>query len=455
VTGKSTDPFNNDFDEEAYLLRYPDVKNAVEAGEISSGYAHYLVFGKAEGRDATSEAGRLRQGASSSSNANSFTYVSPLELSGDPPPDPTIRVVIEGECGIHERRRQGAAFYDDPDETGLYSPLQPVVVPHSPSFTLMGSHLRQVGYRSYLSRSGFLFNDYALVNETENDRFVKRLGHETAFENEDTGLAPIGQPRQFQLDKRHRHVTRLPGEIVSLCSLEPTNYGSFLLRVLPKIAGRHDLLRNRKVIGPLYNQSMRDLYAIAGVNLKSLIRHDTNIIYDYESVIIPSVRNPHLLLDSQSLDFYANLRDRFGSRKGSRKIFVSRLGWSESYAATHRVMLNEQELARRLVAEGFDLVRTHTMSAREQIEAFSSADLIIGASGSAMFNVVFSHPGTKLIDIESEPHWIFGHQNLFGSCGLDYGIFAAKAQNQDWSVPHKPFIVNIEGVLDRVAKLSF
>jgi hypothetical protein len=97
-----------------------------------------------------------------------------------------------------------------------------------------------------------------------------------------------------------------------------------------------------------------------------------------------------------------------------------------SYAATHRVMLNEEQLAHRLRAAGFELIQTHTMSLRQQVEAFSSADFIVGAAGSAMFNVVFSHPGTKLVDIE--PHWIFGHTNLFGSCGLDHGIFEAKAQ---------------------------
>jgi len=39
------------FDENSYLSRYGDVRNAVKAGAFSSGYAHYLAFGKAEGRD--------------------------------------------------------------------------------------------------------------------------------------------------------------------------------------------------------------------------------------------------------------------------------------------------------------------------------------------------------------------------------------------------------------------
>ena len=378
-----------------------------------------------------------------------FAYVSPLDLTAGLCRDPTIQGVIDGAKGGREVTRPGPSFHDDPDGAGLCSALGTFTISLPPTFTLTTSNVRQVGYRSFLSRNGLLFNDEALVNEAERDQFVARLGQAMPFANEDTGLAPAGEPRLFRLDARDRPVEHLQGEVVSLCSHEPTNYGAFLLRVLPKIAGRRHLLKDRRVIGPLYNESMRTLYGMAGIAIKNIIQHMTHVMYSYEKAIIPSLRNPHFLVDQELLAFYAELRDRFGARGKAKKIFVSRLGWKGG-AGTHRVMLNEEELARRLVAEGFDLVRTHDMTVREQIEAFSSADLIVGASGSALFNVVFSHPGTKLVDIESEPHWIFAHQNLFGSCGLDYGIFEAKARDQDWSVHHKPFSVNVDALMSRI-----
>lgn len=43
------------FDEQLYLSRYADVYEAVEAGAFPSGYAHYLTYGKAEGRDGSKE----------------------------------------------------------------------------------------------------------------------------------------------------------------------------------------------------------------------------------------------------------------------------------------------------------------------------------------------------------------------------------------------------------------
>jgi capsular polysaccharide biosynthesis protein len=382
-----------------------------------------------------------------------FSFVSALDLAAGLNRDPSIEVSIAGTAGLRELTRPGPSFHDDPDEARLFSSLGAGSLAQSPAFTVTASRLRLVGYRSYLSPNGLLFNDEAIVNEAEVDRFMAGLSKDTPFENESTGLVPTDQARLFTLSTRNRPVERLQGEIVSLCSLEPENYGAFLMRVLPKIAGRRCLLRGRRVIGPLYSASMRDFYAMAGYPVDQMLKHNNNVIYDFENAIIPSNRNPYFLLDSETLAFYAELRERFGTCRKPRKIFVSRFGLTGSYAATHRVMLNEEQLVPRLVAEGFDVVRPHAMTARQQIEAFSSAELIVGASGSAMFNVVFSHPGTKVVDIESEPHWIFAHLNLFGSCGLDYGIFEAKARNQDWSAPHQPFAVNVDALMTRISSM--
>jgi hypothetical protein len=384
-----------------------------------------------------------------------YEYASPLRLGfAGPLNDPSARIAVEGGGAVQMLHRPGPSFHDDPDGAALFPHLGPADVPHSPAFVVYASSLRQVGYRTYLSPGGCTFNDEALVSVLEEERFVKRLGQQDAFPNEDTGLIPMERARCFSLEARQRRTEYLEGETLSLCSFEPSNYGSFLFRVLPKLAGRRHLLKNRRVLAPLYNQTMRDLFSMAGVSPNRIAPHNAQTIYTLDKAIIPSLRNTHALLDEPTRMFYAGLRDRHGSRKGARKIFVSRLGWAGSHAATHRVMSNEETVARLLKAEGFEIIRPHSMSILQQIEAFSAADLIVGPAGSAMFNVVFSRPGTRLIDIESEPHWYFAHMNLFGSCGLNYGIFEAKARDQDWSMPHKPFVVNTDALMARVASLG-
>ena len=385
---------------------------------------------------------------------SSFTFESPPQLAKSSTRDSHIRVTIEGAGELEMRMAPAPVFHDDPDGTGLFTISQDNAVPHTPPFTIDGAGLWLAGYRTFMSRSRLFFNDEWLVNQSEVERFLERITQASHFENEETGLVASGIVGMFNLKRRDRRVTRLDGDVLSLCSHEPSNYGSFLFRVLPKLAGRMGLLEHRRVLTPLHTNSMRDLLEMTEVSRDKIIPHDTRTIYEFERVTIPSVRNPHALLDAESLAFYAALRDRYGSRKRSKKIFVTRLGWTESYAAKHRVMLNEGQVADRLVSEGFTVIRPHAMTAREQIEAFSSADLILGAAGSAMFNAVFSHPGTKVIDIESEPHWWFTHQNLFGSCGLNYGVFEAKALDNNWTKHHKPFKVNIDALMARIALLG-
>jgi hypothetical protein len=113
-------------------------------------------------------------------------------------------------------------------------------------------------------------------------------------------------------------------------------------------------------------------------------------------------------------------------------------------------MLNEAELIERLRPLGFEVIEPQRRPAKEQIAAFASADLVVGPSGSAMLNAVFCRPGARLIDIESEPHWIYPHTSLFASAGLQYGVFEGVAVDRDWSVHHKPFKVNIEALLRRI-----
>jgi len=40
-----------------------------------------------------------------------------------------------------------------------------------------------------------------------------------------------------------------------------------------------------------------------------------------------------------------------------------------------------------------------------------------------MYNTMFCHPGTKVIDIQSEDHWIYSYTGMYASLELNYGIF--------------------------------
>jgi capsular polysaccharide biosynthesis protein len=94
------------------------------------------------------------------------------------------------------------------------------------------------------------------------------------------------------------------------------------------------------------------------------------------------------------VSFLRSALKRSSSRnKYPRRILVSR---SDSH---HRKVVNEEELYKKLKPLGFSRVSLTGMTFQEQIDIFSHAEVIMGIHGAGLSNIVFSNPGTKLIEI--------------------------------------------------------
>lgn len=74
--------------------------------------------------------------------------------------------------------------------------------------------------------------------------------------------------------------------------------------------------------------------------------------------------------------------------QGDRKIFISRKNASFSR------IVNESEVAQLFKDNGYDVVCTEALTYRQQVELFSSARCIVGATGAAFTNVIYCNPGT-------------------------------------------------------------
>ena len=89
---------------------------------------------------------------------------------------------------------------------------------------------------------------------------------------------------------------------------------------------------------------------------------------------------------------------------------------------------------------------------REVIALMSSAEIVVGPSGSGMFSAVFCRAGTKIVDIESEDHWIYAHAGLFASCELRYGLFIGKVDAADARPVHRRWTVNTDALIGRIER---
>lgn len=375
----------------------------------------------------------------------------PLSDSMDADPNMPVRVCVEPPGGLREFQRSTPEFLADPDHVGLFSPFTEDTIVSPPAFAAYARNAIVVGFRTVLSENGLFFNDDSIRGGLQEQEFINQFAVADSS-NEETGLEQIDDDGDFRFNIRSRTRKQIEGTTVVLSSAEPSNYGSWIFRVLPKF----QTLRWAAPKEPLRYlvwceiPTFREYLELLNVPEDQIIHHDpTNCIYEFERAVIPSMRNNQAFLDPESLALFAAMRNKLGrpQRPGMR-IYVSRV--TQSKRGHSRAMLNELELIERLVKMDFRIIDPEALSVAEQISIFSSAEMVVGPSGSGMFNVVYCHPGTKVLDIESEPHWIHAHRSLLASCGLRYGIFVGAAINQDSDQHHKPWRGNIDALVSRI-----
>ncbi|WP_267360199.1 MULTISPECIES: glycosyltransferase family 61 protein [unclassified Methylobacterium] len=104
-------------------------------------------------------------------------------------------------------------------------------------------------------------------------------------------------------------------------------------------------------------------------------------------------------------DIFAPIREQILTRarergvlsgRIDRRLFISRKAFSQ------RALVNEAEIAERLIPLGFEVIYPETMSFLEQVEAFHSAALVVGSSSSALSNALFCRPGCRILGLIHE-----------------------------------------------------
>lgn len=360
-------------------------------------------------------------------------------------------IFLHGNNDFETWIRKAPRFLDDPDQCGIFPPFTDLEFKYRQPFVISKKNVLLTGVRTTLDRQGWWFNDQSYVDQAELHQDLTKLAqHQNAFLNEWTGFQPTENNQAFTFKPDHRMTVTLRGRTLVVCSLEPDNYGSWLFRILPKLHTAMQLgLQFDRILVEGKHKRLQDYFDLIGIDRSLIAQHDRNVFYNVEHALIPSLQNSQAYLDQATQAFYSKLRARYGLPCMGEKIYISRSNHTQAGRST-RVMLNEKQLIENLSKIGFRIVCPELLSLRAQIETFSSASVVIGPSGSAMFNAVFCHPCTKLIDIESEPHWIHAHTSLFSSLGLDYNIFVGKVDPTDNNPVHKRWMLNIPAFMERV-----
>lgn len=347
--------------------------------------------------------------------------------------------------------RKSPRFIDDPDHCGLFATLPDITFYYRQPFILSKKNITLVGLRTFLDQHKNWFNDQTYLEDEYNSDLERLSQSHNAYLNDFTGFLPTKNRATFAFDKKNRKEITLSGKTLTAVALEPNIYGSLIFRILPKLhmALRYGLKYDH-VIVDIAHPRWLEFINLIGINSALLVQHDRHAIYHLEHALIPSMQNTHAYLDPITQQFYAELRQKHGLPQGKDKIYISRSQHNQTGKYT-RILQNEAELVAALKQEGFKIVYPELLSAKQQIETFSAAAVVVGPAGSGLFNTVFCHPDTTIIDIESEPHWIFAHTSLFSSLNLDYGIFVGKSANP--TLCHQPWSINVPALVSRIRSL--
>ena len=125
-----------------------------------------------------------------------------------------------------------------------------------------------------------------------------------------------------------------------------------------------------------------------------------------------------------------SLRDKFlnYSKKFdcSEKIFIDR---SDSIY-DHCKLKNNSEVTSYLIKEGFETYQLSKLDFFQQIYLFNNAKVIIGPHGAGFSNIIFSNPGTKILEILPKMHPTNIYEKVSNTLNLDYKKIHAETIDQ-------------------------
>lgn len=205
---------------------------------------------------------------------------------------------------------------------------------------------------------------------------------------------------------RRRYVARLgvetqvPGAHLLLGGHQ--NFGHWLLNCFGRLAYAEHIpaLRALPAVVPRdLHPARRELLALAGYGPERLTEVDPGVITRFDLLWTPVTlfrvltQPRRLMLHTACTHFISRLARRIASQRPRRlkRYYLTRP------PSGHRRLANEAELLARLAPLGVEAIDPAALSMRDQIEAASSAELIMGTIGAGLYLAFFAAPGTTVV----------------------------------------------------------
>lgn len=294
------------------------------------------------------------------------------------------------------------------------------------------------GYRSII-KDGILLND-ALLADVIDPTALKQKLLKGIQEDLDISITSAG----VEIEVERRPQVSIDHPVVVLGSDEPTNYGSCLYRIIPKLINHID--PDIPVLLPIdHGHWMRTLFeSILGKGKFNYMHQRTKAVYNIRTAYVPSLRNHGVYFDDATIEFYRERAARIQNRSPYEKIYLSR-----QYSARNkphvRKIVNERQFIEQLEKIGFKAIEIETFPIEDQIKFIRDAKIIVAPGGSGLFGCVFARSAEFVLDCEPGRTWVHAHHSLLKSCRIPHSIcYGTRA---DPLSPHSSWEINIDAAM--------
>ncbi|MEG3839906.1 tetratricopeptide repeat protein [Microcoleus sp. herbarium14] len=199
---------------------------------------------------------------------------------------------------------------------------------------------------------------------------------------------------------------QIEGSVAVLSGLSGNVYFHWMVDVLPRIellrrSGRDLAEIDWFLVNSYQHQFQRETLRILGIPEEKVLESDRLPHIQATELIVPSFAGYLGWPSGWAIDFLRRefLKGIIPSYNYPKRIYISRS------KARYRRVLNEENVVEVLEQFGFVSILPESMSLTEQIAHFYHAEVIVAAHGSGLTNTIFSHHGTKVIELVS-PHYI-------------------------------------------------
>lgn len=191
---------------------------------------------------------------------------------------------------------------------------------------------------------------------------------------------------------------RIKGTVAYLSNTATNHYGHWLQHTLPLIRFYWEIIGKQNIDRYYIGDCPISSFQIETLNSLDISKQQIiNYPCQAERLLTAIKYRSHQNGSSKYTDIstFRFIRELFSPNQNSnyKKIYVQR------GVVKHRKVINENEILNYLNKLGFVPLVMDGKSVQEQVDIFSNANVIIAPHGSALHNVIYAQPNTKVIEL--------------------------------------------------------